>query len=382
MGLITHLSINLFPIAMLLTIYVNNHKRADRTSGNRLFSILTLAAIALMVADVLRYGMYGLHRIPVGGQYIFHILHMLLVAAVPFLWLMYVCQKLGVRNPGPYLKAVRHAALGTMQLLLVLLLVTPWTHKVFFISRAGYYRAGKFASLPNMIGIALLVVSLAVAVAAYSHEATKEGRREVTYMLGYGIFALAGITIQHFAKDWWTTGPATALAILFIYINTQNHQITTDGLTGLNNRREFDAQLAKKIEFCPEHEWGLLMIDVDDFKRINDRLGHAVGDEALWETADILRRVFGKDRALLARYGGDEFVIIGDWYDEKEVGAIIEKLRAEVERVNVSRKKPYVLSLSIGYAFWHEAGRRAENLIKEADKRMYKEKESKKKLRA
>ena len=93
-----------------------------------------------------------------------------------------------------------------------------------------------------------------------------------------------------------------ALAVLFIYLNAQNRQITTDGLTGLNNRREFDAHLQRKIELCPEHEWGLLMIDVDDFKRINDELGHAVGDEALWHTADILRGVFGKDPVFLARY--------------------------------------------------------------------------------
>lgn len=381
MELITHLSINLFPIAILLTIYVNNHKREDRTSGNRLFNMLTILAIALMVADILRYGLQSLHRVPISGQYVFHIIHMLLVVAVPFVWLMYVCRKLEVRNPGPWLDAARYMTFGGAVLTAFLILITPWTHSIFFISRAGYYRSGQLEALPNMVGILFLIGSVAVVASAYSHEVSKEGRREVTYMLGFGVGALCGITIQHFAKGWWTTGPCFALSILFIYINTQNHQITTDGLTGLNNRREFDAQLAKKIELYPEHEWGLLMIDVDDFKRINDQMGHAVGDEALWETADILRHVFGRDRALLARYGGDEFVIIGDWFDEKEVGAAIEKIQTEVEKFNANRKKSYELSLSVGYAFWHEAGRRAENLIKEADKRMYAEKVRKKKTR-
>ena len=74
-------------------------------------------------------------------------------------------------------------------------------------------------------------------------------------------------------------------------------------------------------------------------------------------------------------------MIIGDWFDEKEVGAAIEKIQTEVEKFNANRKKSYELSLSVGYAFWHEAGRRAENLIKEADKRMYAEKVRKKKTR-
>lgn len=381
MELITHLSINLFPAAMLLTILVNNIKRADRTAGNRLFHVLTVASIALMAADVLRYGLLGMNRIPIAGQYIFHIIHMLLVLTVPFVWLMYVCRKLEVRNPEPWLELVRYVTSGGAALAAILILITPFTRSIFFISKAGYYKSGRFESLPNVAGILFLIVSMVVLARIYSHEVSKEGRREVAYMLDFGVWAFLGIVVQCFAEKWWTTGPCTALAILVIYINTQNHQITTDGLTGLNNRREFDAQLAKKIELYPEHEWGLLMIDVDDFKRINDQLGHAVGDEALWETADLLRHVFGKDRALLARYGGDEFAIIGNWYDEEGTSEAIGRIQSEVEKFNANHRKSYQLSLSVGYAFWHEAGRRAENLIKEADERMYTEKVRKKKTR-
>lgn len=173
-----------------------------------------------------------------------------------------------------------------------------------------------------------------------------------------------------------------ALAVLFIYLNAQKRQITTDGLTGLNNRREFDAHLQRKIELCPEHEWGLLMIDVDDFKRINDELGHAVGDEALWHTADILRGVFGKDPVFLARYGGDEFAVLGDWFGQEQIEEAIARIQEGIDRFNKEGQLPLQLSMSIGYAFWHEAGRRGENLIQQADERMYEEKQKKKRMRA
>ena len=58
-----------------------------------------------------------------------------------------------------------------------------------------------------------------------------------------------------------------SLSILFIYLNTQNRQITTDVLTGLSNRREFDQYIVKKTEQTRGNNWGMLMLDVDDFKK-------------------------------------------------------------------------------------------------------------------
>ena len=181
------------------------------------------------------------------------------------------------------------------------------------------------------------------------------------------------------------TGTAIAVVLLTVIIPWR---LSTEGWGvhavsySLNNRREFDAHLQRKIELCPEHEWGLLMIDVDDFKRINDELGHAVGDEALWHTADILRGVFGKDPVFLARYGGDEFAVLGDWFGQEQIEEAIARIQEGIDRFNKEGQLPLQLSMSIGYAFWHEAGRREENLIQQADERMYEEKQKKKRMRA
>lgn len=112
------------------------------------------------------------------------------------------------------------------------------------------------------------------------------------------------------------------------------------------------------------------MLDVDDFKAINDTLGHAVGDEALWEVADILRRTLGEERTFLARYGGDEFAVIGAWESEAEIRMAVMKVEEETVRFNEQSGKKYKLSLSIGYAMWSEVGM-LDGLVEKADERMY-----------
>ena len=89
-------------------------------------------------------------------------------------------------------------------------------------------------------------------------------------------------------------------------------QAVTDGLTGLFNHRHFKEHLRQEVATARRYgqEFSLVMIDVDDFKAFNDRFGHPQGDRMLLELAAILRHVTRNDVDILARYGGDEFIVI------------------------------------------------------------------------
>ena len=376
------LGIYLFPIVMLLTIGMNNSKREERTQGDKIFGFLPFLIIFMMGSDVTYQALQlYVHRFAV--LYAGYLVYCLFLTAVPYAWLLYVNGKLSVRHNRRWPFAACHIMTGIAAAAVLLTVFIPWRLSTEGMGVHAVSYSLNHGSLPaKLVSIALYLMGLLLAVTAYPKEVTKEGQKETRYLLAASVFSLVGGMVQSFAEDWHTGGPFVALAVLFIYLNAQNRQITTDGLTGLNNRREFDAHLQRKIELCPEHEWGLLMIDVDDFKRINDELGHAVGDEALWHTADILRGVFGKDPVFLARYGGDEFAVLGDWFGQEQIEGAIARIREGVERFNKEGQLPLQLSMSIGYAFWHEAGRRGENLIQQADVRMYEEKQKKKRTRA
>ena len=342
------LEIYLFPIVMLLAIGMNNWKREERTQGDRIFGFLPFLIICMMGSDVTYHALQlYVHRFTV--LYAGYLVYCFFLTAVPYAWLLYVNGKLSVRHNRRWTAAVCHVMTGTAIAVVLLTVIIPWSlstegwgvHAVSYSLNHG--------SLPaKLVSIAMYLMGLILTATAYPKEVTKEGQKETRYLLEAGVFSLVGGIVQSFAESWRTGGPFVALAVLFIYLNAQNR----------------------------------LMIDVDDFKRINDELGNAVGDEALWHTADILRGVFGKDPVFLARYGGDEFAVLGDWFGQEQIEEAIARIQEGIDRFNKEGQLPLQLSMSIGYAFWHEAGRRGENLIQQADERMYEEKQKKKRMRA
>lgn len=369
--MLTHLSINLFPTVMLLVIYISNQRNITITPDRRRFDMLAIWTMGLMLVNTMSYGLEGTQGDGVNtALWILHMAHAFLVVSVAADWFIYVSFRLRTGVSKRHVRRMRKYMTVLKGTYAVFVLLTPQTHWLFRITEENICENGRLYYISYLISITLLLTTLVASVKTCLSEISSEQRNECYYLVVCAMIALCGMVFQHILDDWWLAAPSLALAILFIYLNTQNRQITTDALTGLNNRREFDQQIVKKAEQFHGNNWGILMLDVDDFKSINDTLGHAVGDEALWEAADILRRTLGEDKTFLSRYGGDEFAVIGAWESEEEVHMAISRVEEEAARFNELSGKKYKLSLSIGYAMWDEV-RMLEGLVEKADERMY-----------
>lgn len=146
----------------------------------------------------------------------------------------------------------------------------------------------------------------------------------------------------------------------------------TDVLTGLMNRRGFDQALQKHFNSYQRygHKAALLMLDIDDFKSINDTLGHAAGDQALQHVARILQQhVRASD--VVARLGGDEFCIILLEVD----AATAHKKAAQLQQMIEQQPCPWYqreicLSVSLGVETFQNAGSQ-QKLYQAADRAMY-----------
>ena len=119
------------------------------------------------------------------------------------------------------------------------------------------------------------------------------------------------------------------------------------------------------------------MLDVDNFKWINDHLGHSVGDQALQELTKILIESF-RASDIVARIGGDEFVCLSVDASPAEIAANLARLQQNIAKSNLCASRAYSLSLSIGAATFDPANPiDLETLLAEADKQMYIAKKSK-----
>lgn len=128
----------------------------------------------------------------------------------------------------------------------------------------------------------------------------------------------------------------------------------SDSLTGLPNRRYFERRSAQILADAQQDTQGVavLMVDVDHFKRINDTYGHPVGDEVLKAVATRCRGAL-REHDLLARFGGEEFVVLMATSDRNQVGLLAERLRTAIADVPIRANDIDIdVSVSIGAALW------------------------------
>jgi len=153
----------------------------------------------------------------------------------------------------------------------------------------------------------------------------------------------------------------------------------TDDLTGLYNRRGFFA-LAKQQLSSARREGrhaSLVYIDMDGLKRLNDTHGHEIGSRVIQEVGDILRETF-RSSDLIARIGGDEFVVFETSNDQIDEGTDVQRLQDNVTRHNAQQVRDYEISLSIGVASMDsDSSMTLEELLKNGDKTMYQQKRNK-----
>ena len=249
------------------------------------------------------------------------------------------------------------------------------TVSTMLVALTGGVASPFFFAFPLIVGGAALVVSPAITVALAAAAS-----------LGYVLAVLAGSAPG-------SLGPATSAAvgvnlialILLAYVamviareqrRTRDAAIrlsTVDSLTGLFNRTFFFAALEREIARCARSGRGfcLLMMDLDELKSINDRLGHFHGDRVLRGVGEVIALGVRKiDTA--ARYGGDEFVVLLPETDPTGAFILAEKIRLGVGALPIelpgAGNRP---SLSIGVVSFPDDGRSADELIISADGAMY-----------
>jgi diguanylate cyclase (GGDEF)-like protein/putative nucleotidyltransferase with HDIG domain len=200
-----------------------------------------------------------------------------------------------------------------------------------------------------------------------------------------GVLALYRLERDAFTKENLRILLAISSKVALAIENALTHRlletsITTDYLTNLPNARSLFLSLDNEVSRA--HRSGLqlavVVCDLDGFKQVNDRFGHMAGNKVLRLIANGLREQCGSTD-YVARMGGDEFVILISSGNDEELDLKIDRLRSVARKAGDSTPEPTSLSMSVGVAIYPEDGKDAEDLLAEADRRMYKSKRLRKK---
>jgi diguanylate cyclase (GGDEF)-like protein len=176
---------------------------------------------------------------------------------------------------------------------------------------------------------------------------------------------------------------SSTILMMVFYIHSMESQISTDPLTKLNNRGQLLRYVSQESSLWMEgRSTYVVMIDINDFKKINDTYGHWEGDSALILLSSAITNVIRKRSIpiFLARYGGDEFILIAHPADENELNTLIENIRLSIIEKCEKENKPYRMQVGIGLDKLNKEEQDAfSKALKRADDKMYENKKSLKK---
>ncbi|MCA9754506.1 MAG: sensor domain-containing diguanylate cyclase [Candidatus Eisenbacteria bacterium] len=177
-------------------------------------------------------------------------------------------------------------------------------------------------------------------------------------------------TEEHLRLLTLIASQAAAILQRILMYEEMSRLAITDELTGLYNRRHFLTRLQEEQARAKRHghEFSLLFLDIDDFKRINDTYGHGLGDRILAELGKLLMK-WARSSDLLARFGGEEFVVLLPMTEMQQALTAAERLRNAVAEHSFPRRKR--ITVSVGVANYPHDADTTEDLIKMADQALY-----------
>ena len=179
---------------------------------------------------------------------------------------------------------------------------------------------------------------------------------------------------------WLTATLSLQTAISIMRISVLEKESFTDPLTGLFNRRFLDQRLNQELAAARRTgiPLSVLMIDIDHFKKINDTHGHQTGDEVLVAVADLLSSEL-RENDVIARFGGEEFLVIAPHTPVENAENLAERLRAAAQDRKISacdQPDGVKFTVSIGVAEYGEGADTPEELVNVADNRLYQAKDN------
>lgn len=373
---VLYLEINIFSL-ILIGIILHKTTGLSKMVAQRNFALSIISEMVFFISDALTV-LIANGLIPGNGVAIivFKTIYFFSTATMCFFWFLYFEY---LRETSIIKKKRRISLVSSVIWLMTLLLIGNLFGKyLFYIDEAGVYHRGPYFILTYVLSYLYIIVACTRIIIDIVRKNSKIDR---DYLILLALFpiapGLAGI-IQFIYPRLPVVCVAMSLTTLILYLNWIDQLISVDPLTGLSNRKQlihtFDQWKRNKGS---TDRLFLLLVDANRFKYINDTYGHLEGDNALKVIAKALRLSCKSlsRRAIIARYGGDEFVILATMDSPQDIERLKTRTNNILARLVKEEELAFDLTVSIGTAGLAENDT-LKDLISKADRAMYEDKKA------
>ena len=372
---ILYCTLNIFCLSILILILVQIIKSNDKRTSQMVYSWFIISSIILCASDLV-WGIVDfsfIWQFSDSVDFMVNSIYHIFTLVTAYMWFLFSESELETRTT----TTKKGVILSFIPLIIGVSIIVGsyWGNWVFFINANGDYQRGPLYIVHIVICFFyILLTSVKAFVRSFykSNYLKREKFRTLSYFCIFPLIA-SGFQVLLVGSSMLSVG--VTFAALQVYVRSCQQLISVDPLTKLNNRAEMERYIDHKMKNRnPNKDLYLFIMDMDYFKKINDKFGHVEGDEAITIAADAIRNAISKTGLNAFRYGGDEFVVSGevkaDFNPDEFCDSINEKLKEETEK----REKEYSLHMSIGYFKYTSEIKDITEFISSADEYLYKKK--------
>jgi len=360
--------LSIFLLGMVLFLVYKRLNRGDRAIRLYLsLSFLVLLELILETLTIIFDKRPLIWLIPI--NYIINVLYFILAPILAFLWYLFVYNW---TTPGNSMTNRQYTINMILQCInIFFVLITPFRGYIFEINLENEYKRGALFFIPVLLCF-LYMFKVFLVLLKNKKRIIKQ---EAIVIIAFCLFVLLTGIIQSLFYGIFILWSSIAISLIIVGFLLQLRIIQFDSLTGAWSRESIERIIKEKIN--SEKSFGLIFIDIDGFKEINDTYGHLEGDDALKIVVNLIKKSI-KSKDIVSRFGGDEFIILVEDATKGKIDRILKKIELSFLNFNNNSNKKYKLEYSYGYEIFDSNVKNMGNLLNRVDKLMYENKKTKK----
>ena len=351
---------------LLVLLLLRRESRATKHAGDYMFETmvsLTLGALTLETISFLLDNRPGravhILQLLVNG-YLF-----LASCGVGLLWVLFVDYQI-YRSVRRTLRQLSLFVLPYLVIVVMVVLDLFGRGTIYTITQENVYLRGRLVFMPYLVLFFYYACSFLLAIRAV----WKHGRAEYFPIYYFVIPGVVGTIVQGLCYGLAVGWFSVSLALMFTRSQLMNQSAFVDDLSGLYNRKYYRYFVTKALDSRKNKTISGIMLDVNQFKSINDRFGHTMGDDAIRTVGRILSEVTGEHDTAF-RLAGDEFIIISTDARQEDPQRLMDAIGQRVDAFNAASEKPYTLSMAMGCCLCDTTGLDSDAFLHRMDLKMY-----------